>query len=198
MLYNACGAYATNCYIINTKEGAVVIDPGVDAHIFVQNNCEKLIAILNTHGHHDHVWSNELLRQKYKAKIYIHEDDGFLLQDPFNTGFIKHEADVLLKDKDVLSFGELQFTFHLFNGHTPGCCMIEHDKLMFSGDFLFSNSIGRYDFPYSNAKDMLKSLEKAALIKKDFILYPGHGEKTTLFKEQALLPGWIRLLKSEL
>lgn len=66
---------------------------------------------------------------------------------------------------------------------------------MFSGDFLFKDSIGRWDFPYSSKEDMIKSLEKCKNLRGDFILYPGHGEPSTLKREQENLDIWIRYVR---
>lgn len=195
MKSKACGAYGTNCYLINTDDGYVVIDPGEGAFNFVVQNCKKVAAVLNTHGHHDHVWSNAQIKKQYDCKIYIHEKDAFLLKDPFNMGFEPHECDVACKDGDSFSFGGINFSFLHFPGHTPGCCMIEAGEKMFSGDFLFEGSIGRWDFPYSDAKEMINSLQKALKIKKDFNLYPGHGGPSTFLREKALLPRWIEYVK---
>lgn len=72
--------------------------------------------------------------------------------------------------------------------------MIEIGDAIFSGDFLFHNSIGRYDFPYSDPKEMKKSLEKMAKIPYDKTLYPGHGGTTTLSHEQRNVDYWLRML----
>ena len=81
-----------------------------------------------------------------------------------------------------------------FPGHTPGCCMVRVDAVIFSGDFLFKGSIGRYDFLFSDAEDMRQSLLKCKKMQGDFTLYPGHGEKTTLKAEQANLDFWLKRL----
>ena len=200
ILQKACGPYATNCYILKTDKGDFVIDPGVNALEFIKQNCTQIKAILNTHGHFDHVWDNEALKKHFKAPIYIHEKDEFMLNDPFNTGHKHSKADFLIKDEEVFDIEGVSFKFHFFPGHTPGCCMIElvWENLMFSGDFLFQNSIGRYDFPYSSASDMKKSIQKAALIKDDFKLLPGHGFETTLKKEQNNFNFWLNQLNLEL
>lgn len=195
MKVKACGAYGTNCYLVQVDGGWVVIDPGEGAEAFVKANCDKVLAILNTHGHHDHVWSNAALRKMYDTKIYIHEDDAFLLTDPFNTGFEPHKPDVLCKDLQSFEFGGKSFIFRHFPGHTPGCCMIEAAKDLFSGDFLFEGSIGRWDFPYSNSNEMINSLLKASKIKGDFTLYPGHGGVSTFAKERVNLPRWVEYVK---
>lgn len=195
ILKQACGAYETNCYILSANEGEFIIDPGVNAYEFVKIHIKKPLAILNTHGHFDHIWDNAKLRKEFKIPIYIHKNDAFFLQtDPFNQGFERHEADFLVEDENEFNLFGVEFKFHFFPGHTPGCSMIElvSENLMFSGDFLFNKSIGRWDFPYSNAKLMKESLEKALAYKEDFRLLPGHGEETSLRAEQKHLPSWLR------
>ena len=85
--------------------------------------------------------------------------------------------------------------FHHFPGHTPGCSMIEIDDAIFSGDFLFKGSIGRWDFPFSDKNEMLESLEKCKNLKGDFALYPGHGESSTLKAEQQELDRWVEIVR---
>jgi glyoxylase-like metal-dependent hydrolase (beta-lactamase superfamily II) len=74
--------------------------------------------------------------------------------------------------------------------------VIEIGDTWFSGDFLFRQSIGRWDFPYSSADEMLQSLEKASAVKEEFVIYPGHGPNTTLKAEQNIMPYWIKQVKS--
>lgn len=196
ILKKACGAYGTNCYILKTTAGDFVIDPGEGALDFVRQNCSKVLAILNTHGHFDHVWDDAVVKSEFNAPIYIHEKDEFMLEDPFHTGHAHAKADFLIKDETPFEIAGVKFKFLFFPGHTPGCCMIElvDENLAFSGDFLFQNSIGRYDFPYSNANEMKQSLERAALIKHDLRLLPGHGGETTLKKEQVNFGFWLAQL----
>ncbi|MCB4780866.1 MAG: MBL fold metallo-hydrolase, partial [Sulfurovum sp.] len=82
-----------------------------------------------------------------------------------------------------------------FPGHTPGCSVIEIDNIWFSGDFLFQQSIGRWDFPSSSGKEMLESLEKVMKIEEDYTIYPGHGSSTTLKAEQKVIPYWMKQVK---
>ena len=188
-----CGAYATNCYILKAPQGDIVIDPGQGAFDFVRQNSTRVLAVLNTHGHFDHIWDNGVLREAYGAPIYIHKDDEFMLKDPFAMGHPHSNADFLVSGEDSLDIKGLVFRFLHFPGHTPGCCMIElvGENLAFSGDFLFKGSIGRYDFPYSDANLMRQSLEKAAKFTRDLKLLPGHGEKTTLKAEQRAMGWWL-------
>ena len=96
------------------------------------------------------------------------------------------------KGRTTLNINGIDVTYWHFPGHTPGCSMIEIDGHFFSGDFIFHRSIGRYDFPYSNEKDMKDSLQRFMLIDNDFIIHPGHGMDTSVFSEQKNIPLWIR------
>ncbi|KGI57021.1 MBL fold metallo-hydrolase [Campylobacter sp. MIT 97-5078] len=194
ILKKACGAYGTNCYILKSEQGDFVIDPGDGAFDFVKQNTTQVKAILNTHGHFDHVWDNEAVKRHFKAPIYIHQFDEFMLNDPFGMGHEQSKADVLITDENEFEIAGVKFKFLFFPGHTPGCCMIElvGENLAFSGDFLFQGSIGRYDFPYSDANLMKQSLERVASFKDELRLLPGHGKETTLKTEQAHLDFWLR------
>ena len=190
------GPYQTNCYIVTTEKGDLIIDPGVDATSWVMDHVSHPLAILNTHGHFDHVWSDAELKKRLKIPVYIPEADAFMLKnDPFAQGTPPCEPDYLVKGDEALDISGIRVKYRLFPGHTPGCSIIEMEDVWFSGDFLFQQSIGRWDFPYSDAEAMAQSLEKAMKIKEDFTLYPGHGLSTTLKAEQKLMPYWIRQVR---
>lgn len=189
------GPYQTNCYIVTIDGKDFIIDPGVDATSWVIENTINPIAILNTHGHFDHVWSNQELKEKLHIPIYCPKDDCFMLQDdPFGQGTPKSEVDVMVQSDETITFENIDITFHFFPGHTPGCSAIEIENSLFSGDFIFDGSIGRVDFPYSSPKDMKKSLHKVLQFKDDYIVYPGHGGKTTLFSQTESLKSWLNHL----
>jgi len=191
------GAYQTNCYILTIDNKDFIIDPGVDATSWVLNHTKNPVAILNTHGHFDHVWSNAELKQKLNISIYCPKDDAFMLEnDPFAQGTPSSKADYLVDGNKELTFDNIKIKYRHFPGHTPGCSIIEYGNVWFSGDFLFQQSIGRWDFPYSSAKDMIKSLKKAMQIKQNYTIYPGHGNPTTLADEQRVIPFWIEQVSS--
>ena len=195
ILVKACGDYQTNCYIVKYKDFELIIDPGVDAFNWIKQNVKNPKAILNTHGHFDHIWDNKKVKEFYNIAIYCPKDDAFMLQnDPFNQNIPKSKADILVKEDESFYFDDLKVTFYHFAGHTPGCSAIEIKNNLFSGDFIFKGSIGRVDFPYSNPADMKKSLKKILSWEKDCIIYPGHGPKTTLFKEKSSLKAWFNYL----
>jgi len=196
ILKKAFGEYATNCYILKGEQGDLVIDPGEGSFDWVMQNTGKIAAVLNTHGHFDHVYDDAKL-QRTGAKIYIHEDDAFMLRaDPFETMPEPIEADVLVKGQEQsFEIAGFNVKFSLFAGHTPGSCMIEAGGVIFSGDVIFKGSIGRWDFPFSSGEQMRESLHKILQIKGDFALYPGHGVNTSLVAERQNLKYFLQLLK---
>ena len=196
ILKKAFGEYATNCYILKGEQGDLVIDPGQGSFDWVMQNTGKIAAVLNTHGHFDHVYDDAKL-QRAGAKIYIHEEDAFMLRaDPFGTMPESIEADVLVKGQEQsLEIAGFNVKFSLFAGHTPGSCMIEAGGVIFSGDVIFKGSIGRWDFPFSSGEQMRESLHKILQIKGDFALYPGHGANTSLVAERQNLKYFLQLLK---
>jgi glyoxylase-like metal-dependent hydrolase (beta-lactamase superfamily II) len=159
------GSYQTNCYIVTVDGKDFIIDPGMNATEWVLKNVTNPVAILNTHGHFDHVWSNAEVKEALKIPIYCPKDDVFMLtDDPLGQGTPKSTPD--------------------YEG--------------LSGDFLFQQSIGRWDFPASSGEDMVKSLEKAMKLEGDSTVYPGHGLSTTLKAEQRIMPYWITQVQNTL
>ncbi len=189
------GMYQTNCYIVSIDGKDFIIDPGVDAVEWVLQNVTNPVAILNTHGHFDHVWSNKELKEKLNIPIYCPKGDCFMLEnDPFSQGTPSSKADVEVQPDQEIEFDNIKVKFHHFAGHTPGCSAIEINNTLFSGDFIFAGSIGRVDFPYSKPNDMKKSIKKVLAWNKDIDIYPGHGTKTTLKKEISSLKAWLNYL----
>jgi len=193
------GSYQTNCYIVTVDGKDFIIDPGIDATEWVLNNVTNPVAILNTHGHFDHVWSNAAVKEALKIPIYCPKDDVFMLtDDPLGQGTPKSTPDYEVVGDEELTLEGVKIKYRHFPGHTPGCSVIEIEDIWFSGDFLFQQSIGRWDFPASSGEDMVKSLEKAMTIQEDFTIYPGHGLSTTLKAEQRVIPYWIDQVKRTL
>ncbi|MEA2017023.1 MAG: MBL fold metallo-hydrolase [Campylobacterota bacterium] len=192
---NPMGAYQTNCYIVTVDGKDFIIDPGIDATSWVLENTTNPIAILNTHGHFDHVWSNKELKEKLEIPIYCPREDCFMLKDdPFSQGTPASQADFEVIGDQTFDIDGVKIVFNHFPGHTPGCSTIAIENHLFSGDFIFDGSIGRVDFPYSNPQDMINSINKVLKWEDDFIVYPGHGEKTTLKAQANSLKNWLNYL----
>lgn len=195
--YQPMGATQTNCYIVTIDNKDLIIDPGMMATQWVKRNIKNPIAILNTHGHFDHVWSNAELQEELNIPLYIQKDDAFLLQKcPLGQNVPISTADYLIEGDEKLNIQGIEVQYRKFSGHTPGNSIIEIEDVWFSGDFLFQQSIGRWDFPFSSGEEMVKSLEKAMQIDSDFTIYPGHGMSTTLKEEQKIMSYWIQNVKN--
>jgi len=187
-----CGSYMTNCYIVTVDGKDFIIDPGVGATSWVVENVTNPVAILNTHGHFDHIWSNQELKQKLNIPVCINKNDAIMLEnDPFGQGTPPSKADYLIDGDEVIEIEGVCVKFYQFAGHTPGCSVIEIAQTWFSGDFLFKHSIGRYDFPLSNAQEMKESLNRVLKFENNYEIYPGHGDKTTLEDEKRVIPFFI-------
>jgi len=192
ILSQPMGSYQTNCYIVSNGKEELIIDPGMGATSWVLQNTKNPIAILNTHGHFDHVWSNKELKEKLGIPIYCPKDDAFMLEDdPFGQGTPKSKPDVLVDGDEKFKIGDFEVSYIHFAGHTPGCSVVMIEDVWFSGDFIFENSIGRVDFPYSSPEDMKKSILKFKDISYDKKVYTGHGNPTTIKKEQGRVGVWL-------
>jgi len=193
-----CGPFDTNAYILScpmTKE-SVIIDPGVESFDRIVSYLEKnhlhLKAIFLTHSHWDHIGDVFDLKAKYQIPVYIHEADQANLENPGSDQLplffpIKGtKADHLIKEGDILSFGNIQLTVLETPYHSPGsvCFYEPNEKLLISGDSLFQGNIGNYSFPTSEPKKMSSSLAKLAQLPPDTKVYPGHGGPTTIRAEQ--------------
>ena len=189
----AMGPYQTNCYIVTVDGKDFIIDPGVDALEWVKSQVKNPIAILNTHGHFDHVWSNQKVKEAFKIPLYVPKEDAFMLaKDPLEQGTPPSKPDVLIEGDELLMLEGVKVEYLHLPGHTPGNSVIMIDEGMFSGDFVFENSIGRVDFPFSSPSDMKKSIQKfIALKKEDMTIYPGHGNNTFLKVEQGRIGNWL-------
>lgn len=190
------GGTQTNCYIVTIDKKDFIIDPGTGATKWVLNNVTNPVAILNTHGHFDHVWSNHEVQEALKIPLYCPKDDIFMLSKcPLGQSVPPSKADYEVVGDEELTIKGVKIQYRHFPGHTPGNSIIEIEDVWFSGDFLFEESIGRWDFPFSSGEAMLKSLKKAITLKGDYTVYPGHGLPTTLKAEQKIMPYWMEQVK---
>ena len=197
ILTHRLGVASTNCYLIYDEESkkACLIDPAVYSKKIIEEIFTKRLSleyIILTHGHFDHILGANAFREETGAKIAAHELEAEYLENPDKslTSIQSREtvsADVLVKENDILTFGEISLKVIHTPGHTKGsCCFIcESEKVMFSGDTLFKDGIGRYDLYGGNYNILMKSLQKLKNIKENYKIYPGHGDSTTLDREIA-------------
>lgn len=191
------GSFGANCYVVGCEETkeAVVIDPGGEVNLILdelKGKGLKVKYIVNTHGHIDHIGGNDELREATGAQVMIHEQDASMLTEPklnFSGMMGRQEgfkaADTLLKEGDVIEFGTIKLKVLHTPGHTKGGICLLTDGLVFTGDTLFNESIGRTDFPGGDYDSIIKSiLEKLMTLPDETIVYPGHMGDSTIAHER--------------
>jgi hydroxyacylglutathione hydrolase len=191
------GPVNTNTYILSVDNKAIVIDPSFGFSTIKEALIGKeVVACLLTHGHYDHIASIELLKKEYpKAPIYIHEKEEHFLRDPeynlslylMNETFSYKGEVSTLKDHDKLEILGHECQVLHTPGHSYGSVSyyIPSQKIIFTGDLLFKNSIGRSDFPTSNFEELLSSVKKRIFtLPQETLVYPGHNEFTTVLDEK--------------
>lgn len=188
------GMYGTNCYFVYKEgsDGAVLIDPADSGDKLVSklsDNGLKVVAILLTHGHFDHIYGVKKAARDSGAKVYAYTDEAKLLSDvklncSLSVGRGETiEPDEFLTDNEVLSFAGIDFKVLHTPGHTAGsCCFyIEEAKILVSGDTLFCESVGRSDLPTGSMGTLVRSInDKLMVLPDDVKVYPGHGGTTTI------------------
>lgn len=191
--------FNTNCYIILTKNNnMILIDPGdeQDKIIEIINNLgANLHTILLTHAHHDHTGAVKYLKDAYPdVKIYMGAEDEDMLNNVYRNYacvrgkameiFKDLKADVLIKDGDEIIVDEVTFKAVATPGHTKGGMTYVCGDLMFTGDTLFYESIGRSDLYGGNSETICQSVTKLMMMDGDYKVYPGHGPSTTMSHER--------------
>lgn len=192
------GPLSVNSYIA-WKEGSkecIAVDPADadKAKEFMQEKGLVLDKILLTHGHFDHVMGVKALHEEFNAPVYIHEKEKDWIGEKeenlgrsFRVTVPACEADVCLKDGDVISTAGFTIKVIATPGHSPGsvCYLIEDERVIFSGDTLFCMSVGRSDFPGSSTKELYYSiLDKLFTLQGDYRVLPGHSRETMLENER--------------
>ncbi len=192
------GLLQENCYLYACPETleAVIIDPGDEAARILERISELRFIpkyILNTHGHFDHICAIDEVSEVYPVPLAIHADDVHYYTDESSAQFykrpaplVKRKPDILLKEGDTISFGTLTLEVLHTPGHTPGgISLLSRSYCLFSGDTLFRRGIGRTDFPGGNYEDLVVSIrEKLYPLDEDLVVFPGHGDPTTISEEK--------------
>jgi len=191
------GPLAANCYFLIEENDLVLIDPGDEASFIleeIQRQRLNLKAIFATHGHFDHIGAVGEIQRSFDVPFYISKKDLFLVERLNETAkyFLGYNPYFLppknIKDLNKKTFHVSRLTFDVIPtfGHTPGsvCFYFQDKKIIFTGDILFKNAIGRYDFSYSDKKKLFTSLKKILSLPGKTIVYPGHGEQTKIEEEK--------------
>ena len=193
----AVGPIMANCYILGCRETglAAVIDPGDEPQRIlaaVARNKLKVTAILNTHGHFDHVGANAPLKAATGADIMIHALDAPMLADLASAGRMfglrvenSPLPDRTLSDGDRIAVGNLSLEVIHTPGHTPGGVAFYTNAAVFVGDTLFAGSIGRTDLPGGDFDTLIRSIHTRLFTLDDAVqVYPGHMGLTTIGREK--------------
>lgn len=191
------GPLMVNCYVLgceNSREG-VVVDPGDDTDRIleaVSRHGLKVVAVINTHGHFDHTGGNQRIVTETGAGLLIHELDAPMLARAVDTAAMfgltaenSPPPSRFLTEGEFVAFGEYRLRVLHTPGHTLGGCSLHLEGMVFTGDTLFADSVGRTDFPGGSSVALGKSIrEKLLVLPDDTIVYPGHGPSTTIGRER--------------
>lgn len=175
------GDLATNCYLIETADVTVLIDPAVcDARLREFLDGRKVDLVVNTHGHFDHVGGNWALKEE-GAELLIHRADLRFVDESYPD---HPPFDCYIDEGDEIAGLRVLHT----PGHSPGSVTLLGDGILFTGDLLFAGSVGRTDFPGGSWTEMRRSLARVLALGEDFLIYPGHGPRTRLSAERRMNP----------
>ena len=149
------GSLEENCYIVEKNNKCIIIDPGDEADKIISNITCEVVGILITHYHFDHIGALDELKERYNLQENNYNIDGFDFEVIDTPGHTSDSKTYYFKD----------------------------DNIMFVGDFLFKDGIGRMDLPTGSVNEMKKSLDNIFTYPSNTIIYPGHGDKSALGEE---------------
>jgi len=197
--------FAENTYVVwlDGRSDALVIDPGLEPDAILDCLAREGVrpaAILNTHGHADHIAGNAALKSAFPdAPLLIGAGDEIMLSDPvanlsafYGEPLTSPPADRTVREGDVLELAGLTLEVREIPGHSPGHVVFvwrDQPCRVLGGDVLFRGGIGRYDFPGGDGRLLLAGIRaKLFTLPDDTIVYPGHGPETTVGHEKATNP----------
>ncbi|MDR2848836.1 MAG: MBL fold metallo-hydrolase [Bacteroidales bacterium] len=193
--------YEVNTYLLSDKEGnCIIIDPAccspeeqADLKRHIEQNGLKPLWLINTHGHFDHVIGNAFVHNIWKPTVAAHRDDLFLIQNAYRQGEIFGFAveppptpDKFFEAGDELTLNDINIKILHIPGHSPGSIVLylPAAKKIFAGDVLFNGSIGRSDLPGGDYDVLIDGITRQLLtLPPETIVYPGHGEQTSIGQE---------------
>lgn len=197
--------FEENTYLVwrPGEKAALVIDPGLEPGLildFLEEHGLQPAAILNTHGHADHIGGNATMKRAFfEAPLIIGRDDAPLLTDadanlsaPFGLPIVSPTADRLVAEGEIIDYASIPLEVLEVPGHSPGHVVFlyrDQPSIVFGGDVLFRESIGRADFPGSDMALLLNGIrEKLYTLPDGTVVYPGHGPATTIGHEKQTNP----------
>lgn len=195
--YNLLPEFGTNTYLIwdeSSNEAAIIDCAAPDEKFLDQLKQSSLLLkfVICTHGHGDHIGGNQMLKSEFSPAICIHQDDAGMLSDPkknlslyWEGNVISPPADRILHNDDEISLGKIKINIIHTPGHSRGSVCLITENLLFSGDTLFAAGIGRTDLPGGNYQELINSIQKKIFtLPESMMVYPGHGQTTTIGQEK--------------
>ena len=196
------GPVQTNTYLLSSGGESIIIDPGTDMEDLLQKlniGDSKVVAIIATHGHFDHIMDGQELKMKLGSPFIIGSGEDDILDWSYRISerylprkLTRISVDRYLDDGDTVEFGMHKLNVMKMPGHTAGSLILVIGNTMFTGDTLFRENIGRTDFGGS-MEWMRQSLLRLMKLGSDYRVLPGHGEETTLSHELAYNPFLLEL-----
>ena len=198
--------FQVNTYVLYDNSGdCVVVDAACqtkeefeELEDYLISNGMTLTALVNTHGHMDHLQGIKYFRDKYKVPFCLAEEDLFLAERAVEQAAmfgLRMEKppmpDCFLKESEPIILGDSKITLLHAPGHSPGSMVLymEQEKLAITGDVLFSLSIGRTDLPGGNYGQLINSIRTKLLVLDDDVrIFPGHGPASTIGDERKMNP----------
>jgi glyoxylase-like metal-dependent hydrolase (beta-lactamase superfamily II) len=193
------GPLNTNCYLLisDADSQCLVIDPGGSAEMLaseIQRRNLKPQAIIATHGHFDHILAAHELQLAFKIPFMVQKNDQFLVKELQARAqhWISHQIieqsptiSSFLQAEQKIALGQEELQVILSPGHTPGgvCLVNEQEQLIFTGDTIFADGVGRTDLSYSSARDLKKSIANLRQNFAGYLAYPGHGKQFYFFRQ---------------
>lgn len=200
------GPFETNCYVISTDDRILLVDPACSNDYeqqqlenYINSQTLKLsnkdavpnVAIIATHGHLDHLWGAAWATSRWNTPVLMHEADipmAQAMQSQYNLFGIRRQPEPF----PIESIQSSVFSFQLIEtpGHTPGSVCLyfpfanNHSPFVITGDTLFHRGYGRTDLPGGNIGQLIDSLERLFTLPADTLVYPGHGDFTTIGAER--------------
>lgn len=203
------GMIGTNCYFVyapnaecnfDDSKHVIFFDPADQGEKIYNKLSEKgfvIDLILLTHAHFDHIGGAEELRSLSGARIYCYEKERAMCSDAYlnlsnDYGMhLKITPDGFYEDGEVITAAGMSCKLIATPGHTSGSCCyyFKEGNILISGDTLFEESVGRTDFPTGSTSELIRSVkEKIFVLPDDTVVYPGHGEITTVGHEKMYNP----------
>lgn len=184
-----------NTYIVGNEQEVIVIDPANKiSSITSAIKSRKVLGVFLTHAHYDHFKTLDAFLKKYNVNLYIHKNGVNKLTDINSScafffsvnslNNINTENIVYVKDNEVINLNNITVKVITTPGHTNCSVVYQIEDSMFTGDTLFNDGVGRTDLPTSNTVQLINSLKKLLDNNNQKIIYPGHGNPSTLDEER--------------